>query len=175
MMKKSIIALSVLTVVLAGCDGNTDQAKQANNDQQQAASSIQQNAEPAANGDMSSDISEPTGSAPSESAPLPKNGDQLDWQGTYQGALPGADGNQVNTDITLNKDQSFVMKQTVDGKEVTTKGNFTWNDDSSKLSLDSGKGKPMEFGIEKGAIFKLDAAGNRVQGEMADQYELEKK
>ncbi|MGO1298521.1 MAG: copper resistance protein NlpE [Vibrio sp.] len=174
MMKKSIIALSVLTVVLAGCDGNADQAKQANNEQQ-AASSIQQNAEPAANGDMSSDISEPTGSAPSEAAALPKHGDQLDWQGTYQGALPGADGNQVKTDITLKQDKSFIMTQEVDGKDVTTKGSFTWNDDASKLILDSGKGKPMEFGIEKGAIFKLDAAGNRVQGEMADQYELEKK
>ncbi|SJL83427.1 copper resistance protein NlpE [Vibrio palustris] len=175
MMKKSIIALSVLTVVLAGCDGASDQSKEPSKDQQQTESSIQQNAEPAANGDMSSDVSEPTGSAPAESAALPAHGDKLDWPGSYHGTLPGETGTEVKTDITLKKDKTFVMEQEVDGKEVTTTGKLSWNDDASKLILDDGKGKPMEFGIEKDTIFKLDAAGNRVKGEMAEQFDLDKK
>lgn len=170
-MKKSIFALSALTIILAGCDGNSDKADTTATDQQPVAGSVEQNATPAASGDITTNVE---GTAPTAVDPLQKQTADLDWQGTYQGAIPGADGKTVDTTITLNADQSFTMTQTVNGKEQKSEGKFAWDPEGTKLTLDDGKGKPAQYAIEDSALIKLDAAGNRVEGDMAAQYELHK-
>ncbi|MBF8999655.1 copper resistance protein NlpE [Vibrio nitrifigilis] len=172
-MKKSILALSVLTVILAGCDGNSDKTEPKADQQPSAA--VEQNASPAASGDISPNVNEPTSSAPTAVDPLQKKTSDLDWQGSYQGSLPGADGKNVDTTITLNEDQTFTMTQQIDGKDKKTEGKFAWSPEGTTLSLDNGKGKPEQYAIEDGTLIKLDAAGNKVSGDMAAQYELHKK
>lgn len=170
-MKKSIFALSALTIILAGCNDNAEKADTAAADQQPVAGSVQQNSEPAATGDMTTSVE---GSAPTAVDPLQQKTADLDWQGTYQGSLLGTDGKPVDTTITLNVDQSFTMTQTVKGKEQKSEGKFAWDPEGTKLTLDDGQGKPAQYAIEDNTLIKLDAAGNRVAGDMASQYLLHK-
>src|SRR5690606_14856830 len=55
----------------------------------------------------------------------------LDWQGTYSGILPCADCSGIETELTLNEDQTFVLTDIYLGKtdSETNKltGKFEWN------------------------------------------------
>jgi heat shock protein HslJ len=98
----------------------------------------------------------------------------LDWDGTYQGILPCGDCGGLQTQIVLNKDLTYVLETRYNGKDekiFQTKGTFTWDTNGSKISLDPDN---QSYLVGENRLFHLDIDGNRITGNLADNYILEK-
>jgi len=99
----------------------------------------------------------------------------LDYDGTYKGVLPCADCEGIETTITIDREGNFVKTWVYLGKDNdtvhTVEGNFTWNDAGSTITL-VGVEEPNQFFVGENVLFHLDMDGNRVQGELADLYQL---
>ena len=96
----------------------------------------------------------------------------LDWAGEYNGTLPCASCPGIQTTIRINDDQSF-EKTTLylesDDQPETTTGTFQWNADGSRITLDGNT-----YLVGENQLILLDAEGNRITGELADTYILQK-
>jgi len=133
--------------------------------------------------------SEPsTDSAPTAGAGAPANAtpvadaahnsrNSLDWPGTYAGTVPCADCKGIRTTIRLQADGNFTRELLYLGKSnvpVRDAGMFTWNDAGSIITLASENGEPQQYQVGENRLFHLDRSGNRIAGELADRYVLEK-
>ena len=101
----------------------------------------------------------------------------LDWMGTYKGTVPCADCEGVETELTINKDLTFVMKTTYLGKGdhvFEEKGGFTWNTAGNTILLQGLQNKPNQYFVGENKIWQLDLSGNRITGSLADNYILKK-
>lgn len=100
----------------------------------------------------------------------------LDWQGTYKGVVPCADCEGIETEITLNKDSTFVMHTKYLGKAkqkvFEQNGTFSWDESGSIIVLQDLKIKPNEYMVGENTLMQLDLEGNRITGELADKYVL---
>lgn len=99
----------------------------------------------------------------------------IDWTGTYQGILPCADCEGIKTRLVLNKDLTYSLKTSYLGKEdniFETKGTFKWDKSGSKITLDNPEKQVYQVGENK--LFHLDNSGNRITGDLANNYILEK-
>jgi len=98
----------------------------------------------------------------------------VDWVGSYQGILPCADCEGIKTQIVLNKDLSYILETQYLGKDekvFQSKGTFKWNESGSKITLDNENKQIYQVGENR--IFHLDKDGNRITGEIANNYILE--
>ena len=113
---------------------------------------------------------------PQESTPQPlgdTSQNALDWNGTYQGIIPCASCEGIETRLSLSLDGSYALATTYLGKEnqpAVTKGTFKWDDTGSKIQLDSGS----QYQVGENQLFLLDIDGNRINGELAEHYRLQK-
>lgn len=102
----------------------------------------------------------------------------LDFMGTYEGVLPCADCEGIQTVIELGVGNSYVKKVTYLGKEnsevIETQGTFSWNDEGNTITLDS-EPAPNQYFVGENVLFHLDMDGNRITGDLADKYRLNKK
>lgn len=99
----------------------------------------------------------------------------LDWAGTYQGMLPCADCEAINTTVTLNADGSYQLERVYVGKSVrvfTEQGIFNWSDIGSTVLLEAEQ--PVQFFVAENQLFMLDKQGKRIEGDMAARYRLQK-
>ena len=99
----------------------------------------------------------------------------LDYQGVYYGVLPCADCEGIETTITLTAD-SYTKELVYQGKSkeiVTEKGTFTWNEAGNTITL-SGSEVPNQYFVGENDLFHLDVKGNRIQGNLASKYRLQK-
>lgn len=99
----------------------------------------------------------------------------LDWDGTYQGVLPCADCEGIQTQIVIQKDLSYVLETRYKGKDekiFLAKGTFQWDVNGSKITLDN-PGKQCYL-VGENRLFQLDKDGQRITGNLADNYILEK-
>ncbi len=100
----------------------------------------------------------------------------LDWEGSYQAVLPCADCEGIATHIILAKDNTYRLSQTYLGKEnaekVTT-GKFTWEEGGNKIKLDVQNDNRL-FQVGENQLFWLDNDGNRITGDLANNYRLTK-
>ncbi len=102
----------------------------------------------------------------------------LDWNGTYKGVLPCADCEGIETELELNLDKTYELKEVYlgkgDGKPFESKGKFTFNNtNTSIIELDqSGDGR--KYFVAEGYLKALDLEGKEITGELADKYELKK-
>lgn len=102
----------------------------------------------------------------------------LDWAGTYEGVIPCADCPGIEMKVTLNQDNTYKMSMDYMERDTksTSKGDFEWNDEGSKITLFPEDGDAsIQFQVGENRLYQLDANGNRVEGELADNYILEKK
>ncbi|MEQ9166863.1 MAG: copper resistance protein NlpE N-terminal domain-containing protein [Fulvivirga sp.] len=113
-----------------------------------------------------------------EQKPIPtgdNSQNSLDWVGTYQGTLPCADCEGIQTEIILKSDQTFTMTTQYLGKsadrEVST-GKFEWDDTGSNIILNKDSNKQYKVG--EFVLFTLDNEGNRITGDLAANYMLRK-
>jgi len=98
----------------------------------------------------------------------------VDWAGTYQGILPCADCEGIQTQLILNKDLSYMLETRYNGKDekvFQSKGTFKWDESGSKITLDNENKQIYQVGENR--IFHLDKDGNRITGAIADNYILE--
>ena len=101
----------------------------------------------------------------------------VDWNGIYKGTIPCADCEGIQTELTLMEDGSFERRTTYLGKDGEThsdSGNFTWNDAGSTVTLTLGDGETQQYQVGENMLFHLDREGNRITGDLAENYILMK-
>ncbi|MGN5764957.1 copper resistance protein NlpE [Acinetobacter calcoaceticus] len=155
-MKKSIIAISLASVFLVACN----KAETPKTDEQTP---------PAAT------TTETTHEAV-DSAHTAEN--SLDWDGTYKGVLPCADCEGIETELELNQDKTYELKEKYlgkgDGKAFETKGSFAFDSkNTSVITLDKA-GDGRKYFVAEGYLKALDTEGKEITGELASKYELKK-
>jgi heat shock protein HslJ len=99
----------------------------------------------------------------------------VDWTGTYQGILPYADCEGIKNQLVLNEDLTYHLKISYLGKEENiyeSNGNFTWDKSGSNITLDNSEKQVYQVGENK--LFRLDKSGNRIIGDLANYYILNK-
>lgn len=100
----------------------------------------------------------------------------LDWAGTYKGILPCADCEGIETELTLNKNLTFVILTNylgkADSKFFEEKGSFSWNENGSKIILLGIENRPNAYFVGENKLFQLDMDGNRIDGALANKYIL---
>lgn len=99
----------------------------------------------------------------------------LDVKGAYKGTLPTASGEGMEItivleDSTYTKDVTYVGKN---NKPYSSKGKYAW-DKTGRIVTLSGEDKPNQYFVEENALRQLDIDGNRIVGEMGDDYVLRK-
>lgn len=99
----------------------------------------------------------------------------LDWEGTYEGLLPCGDCEGIKTSIRINRDKTYVARETYKGRSDSifeSKGTFKWDVKGQKITLSDSKKHPYLVG--ENILIHLNKDGNRVSGEMAEKYILKK-
>lgn len=98
----------------------------------------------------------------------------LDWSGAYRGTLPCADCPGIDYTLTLNEDNTYQLKTQYLEKgdtAFTESGRFDWNDSGSQITL-AERGEKFQVGENR--LFHLDMDGNRITGNLAEHYILNK-
>ncbi len=105
---------------------------------------------------------------------------EVEWSGTYSGTLPCASCPGIHYVLQLNNDLTFHMNTIYlerEGAVFNKGGSFSWNDKGDILTLDLGEDKdnsPAMYLFEGGKLIQLDMEGNKITGELADKYILNK-
>lgn len=101
----------------------------------------------------------------------------LDYWGTYTGTLPCADCEGIETVIVLSQESTYTIKTTYLGKgsdnEINSQGSFSWNDEGNSITL-LNEAEPNQYFVGENVLFHLDREGNRITGNQAERYRLEK-
>ena len=156
-MKKSIIAISLASLVLVACNKTENKKVE------------EQTPTPA----TTEAVSEATVADTTHTAE-----NALDWNGTYKGILPCADCEGIKTELELNSDKTYEIKETYlgkgDGKPFESKGSFQFDSkNSSIIELDKA-GDSRKYFVAEGYLKALDMDGKEITGDLADKYQLKK-
>lgn len=157
-MNKSLIALVLAGLVLAGCDQKTTPETA---QQEQTDTSVV------------TETQEQAGAV--DAAHNARN--SLDWNGIYQGILPCADCEGIATELQINLDGTFVLTEEYLGKEdskFSSKGKFNWNSAGNTIAVPSDSDDAAQYFVAENQLFHLDREGNRITGELAEMYVLKK-
>lgn len=154
-MKKSIIAISLASLVLVACSKTENKKVEEQTPVTTEAASEATVADTAHTAENS-----------------------LDWNGTYKGVLPCADCEGIKTELELNSDKTYEIKETYlgkgDGKPFESKGSFQFDSkNSSIIELDKA-GDSRKYFVAEGYLKALDLEGNEITGDLADRYQLKK-
>lgn len=99
------------------------------------------------------------------------------WAGTYEGTLPCADCEGIETSIVLKADNTFEKTDTyLKGEQkdtFTESGTLTWDEAKSQVTLVNGSGSFM-YKVSDKSLTALDSQGKEVSGELASHYVLNK-
>lgn len=102
----------------------------------------------------------------------------LDWAGYYTGVVPCADCDGIQTSLVLDMDKTYTLTTTYLGKgednTFTENGSFEWNAEGSSILLEGIENGPNQYQVGENRLFQLDMEGNRITGNLADYYILEK-
>ena len=103
----------------------------------------------------------------------------LDWDGIYVGTTPCANCEGIETELTLGKNKTFVLKTKYIGKGAekikTEKGTFSWDESGSVIVLNSLEHKPNQYKVGENHLVQMDMQGKIVEGSLASKYILQKK
>lgn len=98
----------------------------------------------------------------------------LDWSGVYQGVLPCADCEGIQTTVQLKDNGEYKLGTEYLGtKEKYTSedsGKFTWDDAGQIITLDNGD----KYFVGENQLTRLDQEGQKVTGRLASYYILQK-
>ncbi|MDR0797052.1 MAG: copper resistance protein NlpE [Tannerella sp.] len=99
----------------------------------------------------------------------------LDYEGTYVGVMPSADGMEMIVTIRLGKD-TYIKQTVYMGKEgvFEDQGSYTWDAEGFIITLNGITDAPDKYFVGENRIFQLDMEGNRITGMFADKYVLHK-
>lgn len=99
----------------------------------------------------------------------------LDWAGTYQGVLPCADCEGIDTTLRLGADGTWQMTMTYLGESappVSKSGTFEWQRDGGRILLTPVDGTPLYYRVEENRLRALDTRGEPVTSALADNHLL---
>lgn len=156
-MKKTILALAVIAIGFTSCNKKTDTDTATNDSLTKV--------------DTTAVTEENT--APVVDAHTSQTA--LDWAGIYAGVLPCADCQGIQTEIALNDDNTFVVKQIYLGRSanpVEEKGTIMWHD--GNIAHLKGKTINMQLKVGENQLILLDQEGKVIEGTMKDLYILKK-
>ncbi|UTV29465.1 copper resistance protein NlpE [Photobacterium atrarenae] len=172
-MKKTLLVLAIAGLALAGCD--------------QQSSSTQEQTDAAAVQAQQTDVVDTAGVEQAETKAAAEQEvyvdaahnaqNALDWNGTYQGTLPCADCDGIKVTLTLNTDGTYSLTEKYLGKEngeFSSNGNFNWNAAGNTISVPSDDGAFAQYFVAENQLFRLDQEGQRITGDLAEQYVLSK-
>jgi uncharacterized lipoprotein NlpE involved in copper resistance len=100
----------------------------------------------------------------------------MNWPGVYAGVTPAADCPGIDVRLTLNYDRTFALQYQYIDRDVgvfSHEGTFTWDKTGRIVILDI-ENYPRYYQAAEGRFIQLDMQGNRITGDLADQYILEK-
>lgn len=109
--------------------------------------------------------------------PTHNSRNSLDWGGTYVGTLPCADCDGIATELTIRTEGTYTYKTHYLGtasETFETTGSFEWDESGSKITLLGLAGGTGAYKVGENRIWHLDKAGNRIEGDLAERYILEK-
>lgn len=101
----------------------------------------------------------------------------VSWKGVYAGILPCADCPGIETVVDLKEDGSFFLQAIYQEKSddvFESKGFIEWNEDVMILKIEEGSIFPVNYLVENNALIQLDIDGNRITGDLAENYVLKK-
>ncbi|WOG27671.1 copper resistance protein NlpE [Endozoicomonas sp. 8E] len=100
----------------------------------------------------------------------------LNWSGVYEGKLPCADCAGIDTTLTLNEDGTYSLVELYEGKAgdpIKSGGKFTWNKSGNVVTLVDESG-PNQYFVGENILMKLDMNGEKATGDLASRYNLKK-
>lgn len=99
----------------------------------------------------------------------------ISWSGVYQGLTPCADCSGIQTELVLNKNNTYMLMTQFIGKstrQFVEKGKFAWGEGNSVI-LTSRDGKTTRhYLIGDNTLTQLNEQGGRISGSDADKYVL---
>jgi len=104
----------------------------------------------------------------------------LDWYGAYSGVLPCADCEGIDTNLTLNNDQTYQLKLRYlgdlekEGKDIISEGKFTWDDNGNNITLEGTDDGFRKFKVGENFLMPLDKSGKEIEGVKGNNYKLYK-
>jgi heat shock protein HslJ len=101
----------------------------------------------------------------------------LDWQGVYAGIVPCTDCEGIRTRIELRGDGTFTRSLTYLGEDeqpFTDSGTFEWDASGARITLGASERDVQQYQVGENVLFHLDRNGQRITGELAAAYRLEK-
>ena len=103
----------------------------------------------------------------------------LFWAGVYEGTMPCADCEGIETIVELRDDNTFTATFNYLGEgdkahTYTNQGAFTWDDSGQVVTLVA-EDDTSQYKVGKNQITLLDADGKVNTGELTDFYVLNKK
>lgn len=99
------------------------------------------------------------------------------WVGEYHGTLPCADCAGMKTRIVLFENNLFTKTETaVDNADnkFSESGEIVWGENKATVTLVASGGESHQYKVSDNALIMLDANGQAVTGELADDYVLTK-
>lgn len=114
-------------------------------------------------------------STQSETPDMHNSKNSLDWAGVYNGILPCADCEGIQTTLELKNDGSYRIQSKYLGKNekentFSTSGKFTWDKNGQIITLENGN----KYFVGENNLTQLDREGNKVTGSLAGHYILNK-
>lgn len=100
----------------------------------------------------------------------------VDWQGTYRGTIPAADGPGIDVKLVLNDNETYSIGYTYIDKGDSVfeeSGKFKWTKDGGTVVLDT-EDLPPYYKVGEGRLIQLDGEGNVITGMLENNYVLMK-
>ncbi len=101
----------------------------------------------------------------------------IDVAGTYTGVLPCASCEGIETTVSLT-DSTYNLTMVYLGEDAPNtfkdSGSYSWNEDGNTITLNNEE-EPSQYFVGENVLIRLNENGERVTGELAEFYRLEKK
>jgi heat shock protein HslJ len=101
----------------------------------------------------------------------------LDWPGVYAGTVPCADCEGIRTRVELRADGTFARSLTYLGENerpLTDTGTFEWDAAGARITIGAAARESQQYQVGENVLFHLDRNGQRITGDLAAAYRLEK-
>jgi len=102
----------------------------------------------------------------------------LDWEGVYTGVLPSDDCEGIDTSISLDKGQTYLLKLRYLGspekerKDFISEGKFSWDENGNNITLEGAKEGSRKFKVGENYLLPLDKNAKEVEGIPGNNYKL---
>lgn len=179
MKKTYLLAPLALIAVLVGCEQQTNDAQETTSQVESSVENVQNAVKEGTEQALDSaetaiDDAEDT---VYEMADHHSAKTSLDWNGTYQGVVPCADCEGIDTTLTLNQDNTYVLSKTYlgkDGEAFKEEGSFSWDQTGGVVILEGLTDSPNQFFVAENQVIMQDMNGETIDGDLADMYRLKK-